>query len=428
MQPASVKRYLSLFISTPLVGVAAFALFAQAAGACDTPVYRYAMYNWGTSPQMVFCFHAGPLEGKDAEIAAKLDGLAQSEPRPNLVYRAIDVEDEETLKRIDPDVRQFWETHGEKKTPWWLVVSAWGAVLQCGDWDLQSAADLADSALRRRVAELLHDGDATVFLFLEGNDPKENEEAVKAAQKVIRDVESNQIQTPENMTIVELGGTEGTPQGKEETVKIGLVRVSLDDAKEKGLIEQLLMVEPGLKEDRGAPMLFPIYGRGRAMRPFIGKGINERNLTDAVLFLLGDCSCMAKEQNPGVDLCFAWDWESTADKWALQEEAGAAAGQGSSGALVYQEYSLDDLSDGKEAQTGPSGNPPSSNTEMQENGAVKKVAATQSDLPAPARAAETSEDPPSDQGMGRRQIWTVSVVLGVLAVGVFLTGAVFLRR
>ena len=420
-----------------LAGLALSVLFVDPAGACDTPVYRYAMYNWGTAPQMIFCFHAKPLEGKNVGIAEKLSALSQKEPPPNLFYRAIDVNDKELLERLDPDVRRFWETHGEKKTPWWLVVSAWGAVLKCEEWDVEGVDALADSPLRRRIAELLHDGNATVFLLLEGSDAKANEEAAKVAKKVIADVESNKLQTPEEMMVVELGGQEGAPPEKEETIQIELVQVSLDDAKEKGLVEQLLMVEPGLKEDQGTPMLFPIYGRGRAMRPFIGKGINERNLTDAVLFLIGDCSCMAKEQNPGVDLCFAWDWESTADAWALREDA-AGSGQAAGGtSLVYQEYSLDELAQGDENNAGMSDDVEKS-TSPKENLAATAAAKPSKEHPNPANsksepevpgpAPRAEEDSASNSELGSRQIWTVSVVLGVLALGVFISGAFFLKR
>ncbi len=416
-----------------LLGVAISTFLASTAFACNTPVYRYAMYNWGTSPHLAFLFHAGPIAGKNAEIGAILDDLVRRSPPPNLVYRVIDVEDEEVLNRLDPDVRRFWETQGEKKSPWWLVVSAWGGVLHCGeDWDAQAAEGLADSPLRRRIAERLHDGDAVVFLLLEGNDEKENAAAGATAEKVVADTNSGEIASAEEALVVELGGPATAGAAEEPALSASLLRVSADATAEQGLIGQLLMVEPGLKEELGTPMLFAVYGRGRAMQPFIGKGINEHNLADAVRFLAGDCSCLAKEQNPGVDLCIAWDWEATADKWSLEEEANPATRRGSPNALVYREYSLDDLGGTQD----PGGEKPddthvgSVESEEKERLVFEAAAEPPLDRDSEFAEAEIATPPESnlEDSLGQRQIWTVSLLLVALALGVIVVGAVFMRR
>lgn len=378
---------------------------------------------------MVFFFHAGPIEGKDAEIVAKLEEFAQRSPAPNLVYRAIDTADATGLERLDPDVRRFWETQGEKKTPWWLVASAWGAVLHCGDWDPRAAEELVDSPLRRKVAELLHAGDAVVFVLLEGSDEKQNADAATAAEKVIADAKAGKIASPGDALVVELGGPDGTGSAKDAEIRVSLVTVTADQAAEQGLIGQLLMVEPGLKEEVGTPMLFPVYGRGRAMPPFIGKGINEQNLSDAVRFLIGDCSCLAKEQNPGVDLCFAWDWESTADKWSLEEETNPAMRRGSSDSLVYQEFSVDELAQGTQAGEGITDESGAPATEVAAKPEAADVAGTIADkIEAPASVGTKGQEPASAPSIERRQAWTVALVLGVLALGVFIGGAFVLRR
>src|SRR5436190_9998411 len=41
-----------------------------------------------------------------------------------------------------------------------------------------------------------------------------------------------------------------------------------------------------------------------------GAGLNASNIAEAGGFLVGACSCEAKELNPGVDLLFSADWEA----------------------------------------------------------------------------------------------------------------------
>jgi hypothetical protein len=70
----------------------------------------------------------------------------------------------------------------------------------------------------------------------------------------------------------------------------------------------LLRSEPDLAE-RSDPMVFPVFGRGRALLPLVGAGITARNIHDSAAFLVGACSCEVKELNPGFDLLLAANWE-----------------------------------------------------------------------------------------------------------------------
>ena len=69
-------------------------------------------------------------------------------------------------------------------------------------------------------------------------------------------------------------------------------------------------------EFAGQPMIFAVFGRGRALPPFVGKGITRENLLECVYFLTGACSCTVKDQNPGMDLLFAENWWTVAEKLA----------------------------------------------------------------------------------------------------------------
>jgi hypothetical protein len=62
--------------------------------------------------------------------------------------------------------------------------------------------------------------------------------------------------------------------------------------------------------DRSEALAFPVFGRGRALWPLVGRGINAKNVQEASEFLVGACSCQVKEQNPGFDLLLSADWDS----------------------------------------------------------------------------------------------------------------------
>ncbi|MCB1088647.1 MAG: hypothetical protein KDM63_16535, partial [Verrucomicrobiae bacterium] len=57
-------------------------------------------------------------------------------------------------------------------------------------------------------------------------------------------------------------------------------------------------------------MVFPVFGRGRLLEPLIGKGVRSENVMEYATYICGACSCEVKDQNPGVDLLIAADWDT----------------------------------------------------------------------------------------------------------------------
>ena len=78
------------------------------------------------------------------------------------------------------------------------------------------------------------------------------------------------------------------------------------------MVDCLLALEPDLRESK-EPIVFMIYGRGRALFSCLGKGIHRDNLIQDVEFITGACSCTVKEQNPGVDLLMCYNWDAAAE-------------------------------------------------------------------------------------------------------------------
>jgi len=59
------------------------------------------------------------------------------------------------------------------------------------------------------------------------------------------------------------------------------------------------------------PIVFPVFGRGRALFALVGEGINSDNLREAIAFITGPCGCEIKMMNPGVDLLMSVNWDAS---------------------------------------------------------------------------------------------------------------------
>ncbi len=353
------------------------AVGAQCACACTTPVYRYAMYNWPVAPYYVFYFHHGQIASEDQAVHNLIRELGQAEPPANLVLELVDGTDQTQLEQLPQIVVDAWHACDDGAgEPVSLVYTAWGAHLFSGRLDEQTIGALVDSPARRQIGRLFDEGHAAVLLILTGPNAEQNARAEQAVEKLVADVAAGkfnldpidpyglpgveppgfeQAEPPGMDQTHETGSSENTsaaeahqpradeseaedtplaaetpssaeaanaaePEEAPASFKLAVVKVARDETAEQWLVRSLLAVEPDLDEFPEEPMVFAIYGRGRALPPFIGKGINYENLVQCVYFLIGPCSCMIKDQNPGMDLLTCWDWEKTAEKWMATDE------------------------------------------------------------------------------------------------------------
>ncbi|MDP7020156.1 MAG: hypothetical protein QGG36_30440 [Pirellulaceae bacterium] len=321
------------FCATLLVLVATSAILI----ACDTPVYRYALYRWQPSDYLVYHLHSKPQSAEAEELASRVAELsAEDAPeRANLFLHAADISDEQTVNTLDPHVKETWEKEG-KPADAYFVFAPTGELLHAGAMSTTELKSLTDSPTRRRIGELLTKGHATVLLVLadaenrdeeraKEDDTLTNDQAAARVDKMVKAVAAGQIEFQEpggldNLFPGAAASDDETPPAEaskpEKPVhSIATIRIARDDPKEAWLVRALLAVEPdlpGLKE----PMVFPIYGRGRALPPLVGPGISDDNLVDVAHFVTGACSCTIKEQNPGVDLLMTYNWEEAAQSVA----------------------------------------------------------------------------------------------------------------
>lgn len=334
--------------------------FASTAGACDTPVYRYAMYRWSPAYYAIFYLHDAPTPDDVAAVHAMLNAATEDETQP-LNIELIDVDmaikkpDADDTAVVDPSdrlpaiVRDIWTERDKKRLPAYIVLTPQYETFPLETLDVATVKSMIDSPKRQELFGLLNKGQTMAFVLLTGEDDEANKKAEATVNEVIELIASGKGGPPPPGTVPQMPyfappteedqtpdgeqpdaepGTEEQPadeEPEEETQRheIGLLTVDRNDPAEAWLVKCLLGVEsdlPTLTE----PMVFGVYGRARALPPCVGAGINPDNLMDYAWFVAGKCSCTVKEQNPGVDLLVRCNWDVAVK--AMSDRFGAEEG------------------------------------------------------------------------------------------------------
>lgn len=469
--------------------------------ACDTPVFRYAMYNWPPAPYYVFYLHHGQVAKEDEAINKSLDGLCRAEPPANLVLAAVDVSNEGEFKKLPEVVRRAFQSRAQAQQPLHLVFSPWVlfyawaaepddagppdkkadtppqdqpglAPLFAGRLDAKQLQAMVDSPARKRLAELLKEGNGAVLLILTGPDEDANRQAEKAAGEVVAMAAKGKfpISGGEDYTLQGFlpqasekepgddgwpGSSGASPQqspsgaslraaashpserpnsltaDRPDSLKLAVLKLSRTEPAEKWLVDCLLSVEPDLRESQYAksPMVFAVFGRGRVMLPFVGKGITTANLADCIRFLAGPCSCNIGDRSAGVDLLVRCDWDAVAETLAAKDP------QSAGGPLGYREFLPNEAGDQTDAPAAADGR------------AETASAAGPQPQAAPPPLAQRSPSPPETQAMGGQvpaesaaplgsgsdsfaleQAWKIGIWLGLGAAVVLIVGLVLVVR
>jgi hypothetical protein len=286
-------------------------------GACNIPVFRYALERWRTNSgedcYQAIVFHRGPLAAEDEKVVAALRTSTEGRGVPaNLTVETVDLAGE-----VPQALRKPWQEQRETKLPLMILrfpdrddgrQRIWSGPLR-GDL----VRPLLDSPARRDIAQRLMKGDSIVWIMLESGDKEKDDAAAVVLQTQLQRLEKSlQLPDPEGDNSVKL--LSNLPL----RLVFSTVRVKRTDPAETMLIQMLLHTEPDLAQF-AEPMVFPVFGRARALDGLIGKGINAGTIEDAARFLCGACSCLIKRLNPGVDLLIAADWDAVIeDRDAVQ--------------------------------------------------------------------------------------------------------------
>lgn len=280
-------------------------LSATSIWACSVPVFRYALEKWPPDTYQAIVFHRGPLTEEQQSLARELspDGLA-GRLHANVSLHTVDL-----AQNPAPELLALWAQLGVQELPW--LVGRYPLATRLPDNFVSTpltetaVKQLLDSPARQEVVRRLGHGESAVWVLLEIGDPKRDDDAAKLVEARLSYL-ADVLKLPDIEAQDVSAGLVTLPEGGLK-LAFSVLRVSRADAAETAFVEMLLGTEADLR-DLMEPMLFPIFGQGRALYALAGKGINHETLDNAASFLVGKCSCEVKELNPGVDLLLAGNW------------------------------------------------------------------------------------------------------------------------
>ncbi len=317
------SSFLPTAVLTALAAAAILAppIFSPAtAEACSIPVFRYALQFWQPDTFDALIFHRGELAKADEQTVRKLTAAVNESIGANVNVQRVDLADEDLPEQLG----QLWQTiqvPGQEslKRPHMLTLDprSYGhngapvpaesislAELRLDRWMISPA--------RKTITERLAKGESAVWVVLGIGDEKKDAAAMKTLSTTLEKLETT-LELPEQVPEPDLMFEPDVEVGAELRVAFSTLAESRDDDAEKHFVSHLLSSESDLR-DFEEPMVFAVFGRGRALPALVGQGINEELIGEVAGFLVGPCSCQVKAQNPGFDLLLTADWETLLQK------------------------------------------------------------------------------------------------------------------
>lgn len=273
-------------------------LSAATASACSVPVFRYALEHWPADPFQITVFHSGALTDEQKALLKK-DELA------NAAVRTVDLAHEPLA-----DMVELWRKQKTETLPWVVVRYPMTAgireTLMSGPLSMETMMPLVDSPARQQIIDRVAEGQSAVWVMIDSGDKAKDDAAAALIEKRLEYL-TGVLDLPK---LDEQDIANGLVSIKEEDLRLefSLLRVSREDAAEKTFVQMLVNSEKDLASIH-EPMVFPVFGQGRALYALVGPGIKHDTIDEAASFLIGKCSCQVKERNPGVDLLMRADWQ-----------------------------------------------------------------------------------------------------------------------
>ena len=262
--------------------IALFLTFG-AAVACDVPVFRFALERWEPDAYKVV-------------ITGKYSEQAKDELRQLIEFINVEVD---FLGGEKPRVDLF--SPGE-----------YPQRIFSNDAPQQAVAKIADSKIRKAIVDKILSGVSGVFIILNSGDEARDHQALIEVNQAIQDAEQ-QLKILSGVVSADseekdLRDPDNNLRSKLD-LKIDFDVIVMDRSDDVVLTQMLLAVEDDLS-DIESVMVFPLFGRGRVLPPFIGNGISRDNLMTPLREITAACSCTIKNQNPGSDIILKADWDA----------------------------------------------------------------------------------------------------------------------
>jgi hypothetical protein len=278
--------------------------------ACQVPVFRFALERWEADSYTIIIVPGtgGKLSAAEEEVTAFLQSKGSTDSATANLNIRIDPEN------VGEDVGATLRLIYPSKLAESDVPAIWSGALI-----MKNARALVDSPARRKIVTRLLNGESATWVLVESGDKGKDDNAASEIEKAFLKAKS-ELKIPDGVLTVEEAQEVSQTDGRDQDdilrskiplkIDFSLIQISRDDPAEAIFREMLLHMEDDLGEFTDEPMVFPVFGRGRALEPLIGRGINLENVFEHTSYFCGACSCEIKNQNPGVDLLIAADWET----------------------------------------------------------------------------------------------------------------------
>ena len=277
--------------------------------ACQVPVFRFALERWETDSYTLVIVPgaSGQLSPPENEILKFLElGGDSKVGNMNLEVR---IEAKKLGESSAATMQLFYppRSTGPRPLPIWS-----------GALTMANARTLVDSSARREIVKRLLSGESAVWVLIESGSKEKDDRAVIEIEKAFAKAEA-ELKIPDGvLTVAEARKVSAENERDSDStlrssiplkIKFSLMRIARTSPEESIFREMLLHMEADLEAFRNEPMVFPVFGRGRALEPLISRGINLVNVFEHSSYFCGACSCEIKNQNPGVDLLISANWE-----------------------------------------------------------------------------------------------------------------------
>ncbi|MEI8196202.1 MAG: hypothetical protein WCI73_09865 [Phycisphaerae bacterium] len=242
--------------------------------ACNVPVFRYALDRW---PPGEFVLRIPEAVASNGDGAACTQALSN---RPSLnIHVKVSRGATETELFLPDGTTRVWTGRPDKGL----------------------AEAIATSPARQQIAHHLTSGDSAVWVVLGTADPSADEKAIKILSERLRYLESvRTLPSPAPATPEDRIG-----HGPALRNHFSIIRIGPEDPAEI-LTRAMLQVHSEARV--GKLTAIPVFGRGRALGALPADSWTPDTIDAVCSFLLGACSCQAKELNPGWDLAIDFDW------------------------------------------------------------------------------------------------------------------------
>lgn len=284
--------------------MAILASFASIAMSCSIPVFRYALEHWRPEPFTVHVVSSRPLNESQNALLKELKDLGKT---ANIHLRVNDGK-----KSVSDQSNGIVKQYSNRETAWLVVqptktIDGALPVVWDGPFTSDSVKRLLSSPVRQRLCQGLVDQDSVGWIFLESGDA-----AIDDAKFSKLESELQRLERVIKLPAIDAADLKDLSKSPEELkLRFSAHRVSRHDPFEAALVSMLLATESDLREefDKGSPMAFPVFGRGRVLYALLGEGIATGTIEEASRFLAGEFQCTVKADNPGVDLLLSFDWD-----------------------------------------------------------------------------------------------------------------------